>query len=70
MRVAILFNEEVPGQVKVSLRTSPEPPAVDASAIAAKFGGGGHVRAAGAIVRGTLEEVREAVLREARSALG
>lgn len=69
MRVTILFNEELPGQVKVSIRTSPEPPAVDAAALAAKFGGGGHVRAAGALVHGTLDEARERVLPEARTAL-
>lgn len=69
MRIAILFNEELPGQVKVSLRTSAEDPAVDAAALAAKFGGGGHVRAAGAMVPGVLDEVRERVLREARAAL-
>jgi phosphoesterase RecJ-like protein len=70
MRVALLFNEEVPGQVKLSVRTSPEPPAVDAAALSQKFGGGGHIRAAGAVVRGTLDDVQERVLREARAALG
>ncbi len=69
MRVAILFNQELPGQVKVSIRTSAEPPSVDAAALAARFGGGGHVRAAGAIVTGTLEDVRERVLHQARVAL-
>jgi phosphoesterase RecJ-like protein len=69
MRVAILFNEELPGQVKVSIRTSAEPPAVDAAALATRFGGGGHVRAAGAVVRGPLDEVRARVLDAARSTL-
>ncbi len=69
MRIAILFNEEMPGQVKLSIRTSAEPPSVDAAALAARFGGGGHVRAAGALVQGTLEEVRARVLHEARAAL-
>lgn len=69
MRVAVLFNEELPGQVKVSIRTSAEPPAIDAAALAARFGGGGHIRAAGTIARGTLDEVRARVLREARAAL-
>lgn len=67
MRVAILFNEEVPGEIKVSIRTSAEPPSVDASTLAAAFGGGGHVRAAGAMVRGSLDEVRSRVLAEARA---
>ena len=69
MRVAVVFNEEIPGQVKTSIRTSAEPPAVDAAALAAKFGGGGHVRAAGALVRGTLDDVRASVLHAARAAL-
>ena len=69
MRVAILFNEEVPGQVKVSIRTSVEPPGVDAAALAARFGGGGHVRAAGAIVRGSLDDVKRRLLEASRAAL-
>ncbi|TMD61194.1 MAG: bifunctional oligoribonuclease/PAP phosphatase NrnA [Chloroflexi bacterium] len=69
MRVAILFNAEHSGEVKVSIRTSAEPPNVDAAALAAKFGGGGHVRAAGALVAGSLDAVRDRVLREARAAL-
>lgn len=69
MRVAVLFNGESPDAVKVSVRTSPEPPAVDAALIASRFGGGGHVRAAGAVVAGPLDEVRSRVLAEARAAL-
>lgn len=69
MRIAILFNEEMPGQVKVSIRTSPEPPSVDAAGLAGRFGGGGHVRAAGALVKGPLDDVRARVLYEARAAL-
>lgn len=68
-RVAILFNAEVPGAVKVSIRTSPQPPAVDAAALAERFGGGGHVRAAGALVEGDLERVREEVLAAVRAVL-
>ena len=68
-RVALLFNATIPGEVRVSCRTSPFDPSVDASALMGLFGGGGHPRAAGAIVRGGLEAVRERVLREARSAI-
>jgi nanoRNase/pAp phosphatase (c-di-AMP/oligoRNAs hydrolase) len=35
----------------------------------ARFGGGGHVRAAGAIIRGGLAATREDVLNAARAAL-
>jgi len=68
MRVALLFNEQ-PGSVKVSCRTSQWEPSVDASAVMARFGGGGHVRAAGALIQGDLADVRERVLDAARAAL-
>src|SRR5947209_7514806 len=68
MRVALLFNEQE-GVVKVSCRTSQWEPSVDATALMAKFGGGGHVRAAGAVVPGDLEAVRNLVLQNARAAL-
>ena len=68
MRVAILFNEQ-DGIVKVSCRTSQWEPSVDAAALMARFGGGGHVRAAGALVAGRLADVRESVLDAARAAL-
>jgi bifunctional oligoribonuclease and PAP phosphatase NrnA len=68
MRVAVLFNEQR-GSVKVSCRTSQWEPSVDASALMARFGGGGHVRAAGAIIEGELADVRDRVLDAARAAL-
>ncbi|HKY50374.1 MAG TPA: DHHA1 domain-containing protein, partial [Candidatus Limnocylindria bacterium] len=69
MRVALMFNEHDAGAIKVSCRTSAWVPSVDASALMARFGGGGHVRAAGALVSGRVDEVRENVLRAAREAL-
>jgi phosphoesterase RecJ-like protein len=68
MRVALLFNG-YPGGVKVSCRTSQSHPSVDAAALMSAFGGGGHVRAAGALVPGAHEEARERVLAAARDAL-
>ena len=68
MRVAVLFNEQK-GSVKISCRTSQWEPSVDASALMARFGGGGHVRAAGALVEGDLADVRDRVLDAARAAL-
>jgi bifunctional oligoribonuclease and PAP phosphatase NrnA len=68
MRVALLFNEQE-GMVKVSCRTSQWEPSVDASALMAQFGGGGHVRAAGALIPGDLEAVRNLVLQHALTAL-
>jgi len=68
MRIALLFNEQQ-GVVKVSCRTSQWEPSVDASALMGNFGRGGHVRAAGAVVPGDLEAVRNFVLQHALAAL-
>lgn len=72
MRVALLFNDQAGAPapaVKVSCRTSQWEPSVDASALMARFGGGGHVRAAGALIQGDLADVRDRVLGAARAAL-
>lgn len=69
MRVALLFNEQAPGVVKISCRTVPFEPVIDAAALMGIFGGGGHARAAGGLVPGSLDEVKARVLDEARAAL-
>jgi phosphoesterase RecJ-like protein len=61
--VAIFFEELSDGKVRVSMRSKSEK--VNVCAICEKFGGGGHVLAAGARVRGTLEEVEKKILEEA-----
>ena len=58
-RVALVFVEQAGQKVKISWRSRP---GVDVSRIATSFGGGGHQRAAGAMVEGTLDEVRDRVL--------
>ena len=69
MRVALLFSG-VTGPLKVSCRTSASAPSVDAAALMAAFGGGGHVRAAGALIPGDDHAaLRERVLDAARVAL-
>ena len=68
MRVALLFNEQPP-TVKVSCRTSEWPPSVDAAKLMGRYGGGGHVRAAGVLIPGNIEDVRERVLAYTRKAL-
>ena len=69
MRVALLFSG-VAGPVKVSCRTSASLPSVDAAALMSAFGGGGHVRAAGALIPGADHAaIRERVLVAAREAL-
>lgn len=62
--LAILFRDLGHGKVKISFRSVR---GVDANAFAKQFGGGGHARASGAMVSGSLEEVRERVLRAARA---
>ena len=42
---------------------------VDVNAFARHFGGGGHAKAAGALVTGTLSEARDRVIAEARTFL-
>lgn len=66
VRVALLFREtDRPGEVRVSFRARG---AIDVSAIAGRFGGGGHERAAGLTFKGTLAEAHEQVIAAAVSA--
>ncbi len=64
--VAALFKEVEAGQFRVSLRSDGS---VDVAAIAASFGGGGHPRAAGCLVKGNLDEAKGVVLGAVREAL-
>ncbi len=59
VRVGVTMREKTDGTFKVSMRTHE---GVDASAICAMLGGGGHPRAAGCTVKGDAEEARKAVL--------
>jgi len=60
VEVGLLFREIEAGQVKVSLRSNAE---VDVNRVAREFGGGGHVRASGAVIPGTVDEVRRQVVK-------
>ena len=62
--VAIFFEELADGKVRVSMRSKNEK--VNVCAVCEKFGGGGHVLAAGARVKGTLAEVEKKILEEVR----
>ncbi|MGW8265636.1 MAG: DHH family phosphoesterase, partial [Longimicrobiales bacterium] len=64
--VGILFRETARGGTKVSLRSNGD---VDVNAIARRFGGGGHAKAAGAMVERPLAEVRKEVLEATRNAI-
>jgi phosphoesterase RecJ-like protein len=62
-KLALLFRDLGHGKVKVSFRSIGT---VDANAIARRFGGGGHAKAAGALIEGSLSEVKSHVIAAAR----
>lgn len=66
-RMAIFFRDLGYGKVKISFRSTGD---VDVNAFARRFGGGGHVKASGALVPGTLDEVRDRVVSDAKVYLG
>jgi phosphoesterase RecJ-like protein len=65
-RMALFFRDLGHGKVKISFRSTG---AVDVNAFARQFGGGGHAKAAGAMIAGTLEGVRDQVIGAARQYL-
>jgi phosphoesterase RecJ-like protein len=66
VRMALLFREISQGRVKVSLRSVGD---VDVAAFAKPYGGGGHTKAAGLSLTGSLAEVQATVLKAAREYL-
>jgi phosphoesterase RecJ-like protein len=62
-RLALFFRDLGYGKVKVSFRSTGD---VDVNRFARQFGGGGHVRASGALIPGTMEDVRAKVVAAAR----
>ena len=67
VEVAMLFRTTADGRIKVSLRSLAP---VDVNVIAVELGGGGHVRAAAAVVRGPLDEAVERVVTRVVEGLG
>lgn len=65
-KLAVFFRDLGHGKVKASFRSTG---AVDVNTFARQFGGGGHARASGALIAGSLDEVREKVLAAARALL-
>jgi phosphoesterase RecJ-like protein len=66
-RMAIFFRDLGHGKVKVSFRSTGD---VNVNEFARNFAGGGHARAAGALIPGTIEEVRHSVVTAAREFVG
>jgi len=65
-RMALFFRDLGYGKVKVSFRSTGE---VDVNEFARQFGGGGHAKASGALIAGSLDDVRERVITAARDFL-
>ncbi len=65
-RMAIFFRDLGHKRVKISFRTTR---GADANEFAHQFGGGGHVKAAGALVEGGLDDVQNRVIAAARAYL-
>jgi len=66
-RLALFFRDLGYGKVKVSFRSTGS---VDVNRFAREFGGGGHAKASGALIPGTLDQVRERVVDAARDYVG
>jgi phosphoesterase RecJ-like protein len=66
-RMAIFFRDLGHGKIKVSFRSTGD---VNVNEFARRFAGGGHARASGALIPGTIEEVRHMVVNAAREFVG
>jgi phosphoesterase RecJ-like protein len=66
LELAILFKEVSSDLTKISVRSRG---AVDAAALCASFGGGGHIRAAGAEIEKAMDEAVRMVLSAAKEAI-
>jgi len=66
VEVVLYLREVEPGVCKLSARSKTE---FDVNRLARQFGGGGHVKAAGATIHGTVGEVRERLIHSALAML-
>lgn len=66
VEVGILFREKEANLVKVSFRSKYQ---VDVGEVALAFGGGGHARAAGCTLQGSIEQIQSAVLAKVKEAI-
>jgi phosphoesterase RecJ-like protein len=66
VEVVLYLRETEPGTCKLSARSKT---GFDVNALARRFGGGGHVKAAGATIAGRLADVRARVVAAAQEAL-
>jgi phosphoesterase RecJ-like protein len=66
VQIGVTVREPKRGVYKISMRSTDY---VDVSAICTKLGGGGHVKAAGCTLSGTMDEIRQAILKVVEPAL-
>jgi phosphoesterase RecJ-like protein len=66
LEMAILFKEVSADLTKISVRSRG---GVDAAAMCAIFGGGGHIRAAGAEIQKPMDEAAKLVLATAKESI-
>ncbi len=66
VEAGLLFRETAKGATKISFRSNGR---LDVNALARTFGGGGHVKAAGAVVDGPLPDVRPRVVEATLAAI-
>ena len=59
LEAAALFREDAPNEYKLSLRSKGHIEVLD---VAENFGGGGHLFAAGAFVKGRFQEIRDQIV--------
>lgn len=64
---SVLLSDLDAEVIKVSLRSKHQ---VDCAQVAGRFGGGGHVRAAGVRIKGALADVKQSILKEVAKELG
>lgn len=67
VEVALILKELEPRLFRVGLRSRGK---VDVSAIARKYGGGGHRAASGATMEGSVQEIRDRIVADVSAALG
>jgi len=64
VKVAVLFKEDLKdkNKINISFRSKGNGETIDVNKIASTFGGGGHMRASGCIVEGSLKEAERKIL--------
>ena len=67
VKIGIIIKEKDKGKFKISMRSASE---IDVSEICSKFGGGGHVKAAGCTLEGKLEDIKLKLLSGIAPSLG